>query len=198
MRRDLNCQGTLISFFYANARGLKTKKISLIDILGELKPEVALFTETMLRSQNEFEIEGYTFFGKSRNKRACGGVGILVRDDLKGSIIPHETERETEILWVSLRRELLKPLFIGVYYGKQESRNSRDDMLLEMDLFCTEIHEKKDEGEVIVFMDGNGKIGLLGEEVSRNGALLESVFEECELEVMNRKEVCQGKVTRVN
>ena len=133
---------------YANARGLKSKKLSLIDILGELQPEIALFTETMLKTQNEIKIEGYTFFGKSREKRACGGVGILIKNDLKGCVIPHETNKDTELLWVSLRRKNATPVFIGVYYGKQESRNSREEMLLEMNLLSSEIHERKNEGEI--------------------------------------------------
>ena len=45
-------------------------------------------------------------------------------------------------------------------------------------------------------MDGNGKIGLLGKQKSRNGKHLESVFEEQCLEVINRSEKCMGKVTR--
>ena len=187
-----------MTFFYANARGLKSKKLSLIDILGEIKPDISLFTETMLKSQNEMKIEGYTFFGKSRGKKTCGGVGILVRNDLKGYVTPHETRDNIELLWVSLRRDKNHPIFLGVYYGKQESRNSRDEMLAEMNILSTEIQEKNNEGEVVLFMDGNGKIGLLGENISRNGALLENIFEECELEVVNRKEICKGKVTRQN
>ena len=45
-----------IKLFYANARGLSSKKLSVIDILGELKPEIALFSETMLKSQNTFRM----------------------------------------------------------------------------------------------------------------------------------------------
>ena len=71
-------------------------------------------------------------------------------------------------------------------------------MLEEMDKLSDEIREKNDEGEVILFMDGNGKIGLLGEELSRNGKLLQDVFGECELEVMNRSGKCKGSITRVN
>ena len=71
-------------------------------------------------------------------------------------------------------------------------------MLLEMDKLGEEIHEKKAEGDVILFMDGNGKIGILGEEKSRNGKMLLDVFEECELEVMNLSDKCIGSVTRVN
>ena len=186
------------TLFYANARGISSKKMSLIDILGELKPQIALFTETMLNAKNGFQLEGYTFCGKSRAKRACGGVGILVKNELKHQITPHETDGDLELLWVSIKRKDRRPIFIGVYYGKQETRNNRNEMLLEMDKLSCEIHNKKNEGEVILFMDGNGKIGLLGEQISRNGELLLQLFNECDLEIMNKSEKCEGAVTRVN
>lgn len=56
--------------------------------------------------------------------------------------------------------------------------------------------EYKKEGEIVVFMDGNGKIGILGEEISRNGKLLKEVFEEHNLFVLNESEKCAGKITR--
>ena len=172
--------------------------MSIMDILGELKPQIALFAETMLKENNGFKIEGYTFCGKSRAKRACGGVGILVKDELKHVITPHETDGDLELMWVSIQRKGKKPIFVGVYYGKQETRNNRNEMLLEMDRLSSEVHSKKNEGEVILFMDGNGKIGLLGEDVSRNGEMLLQVFDECDLEIMNKSDKCEGTITRVN
>ena len=71
-------------------------------------------------------------------------------------------------------------------------------MLLEMDKLSEEIQEKKVEGDVILFMDGNGKIGILGEEASRNGKMLLEVFEECDLVIMNQSEKCTGAITREN
>ena len=47
-------------------------------------------------------------------------------------------------------------------------------------------------------MDANAKIGLMGEEKSRNGKMLEAVVEECELIVMNKENLCNGVVTRQN
>ena len=67
-----------------------------------------------------------------------------------------------------------------------------------MNLLSEEIEEYQKEGELLIFMDGNGKIGLMGEEKSRNGKLLESVFEEHNLVVFNRNIKCVGKVTRQN
>ena len=169
-----------------------------MEILGDIKPQLALFTETMLKANNGFQFEGYTFIGKSRESKACGGVGILVRDDVKNNISPHEASTNLEIIWVSIRRKQQKPIYVGVYYGKQESRNNRSEMLQEMDKLSQEIHEKMNEGEVALFMDGNAKLGLLGETVSRNGELLGKVFDECDLMLMNMSDKCVGKVTREN
>ena len=149
-----------------------------MEILGELKPQIALFTETMLKNGSGFNMDNYTFFGKGREKKSCGGVGILIRNDIKHLITPHETQRDIEVIWISVRRKTQRPIHIGVYYGLQESRNTRNEMLLEMDKLSEEIQERKLEGEVVLFMDGNGKIGILGEEASRNGKMLLEVFED--------------------
>ena len=47
-------------------------------------------------------------------------------------------------------------------------------------------------------MDANAKIGLMREEVSRNGRLMIALLEECEMEVMNERDICQGTITRQN
>ena len=67
-----------------------------------------------------------------------------------------------------------------------------------MNLRSEEIEEFKREGEIIIMMDGNGKLGLLGEEKSRNGKMLEAVIEENNLLVLNKSDKCIGKVTRQN
>ena len=54
------------------------------------------------------------------------------------------------------------------------------------------------EGEIFICMDGNAKLGLLGETTSRNGKLLRQVFENTNLTLMNTGIKCIGKVTRKN
>ena len=151
----------------------------------------------MLADSSGFKLEGYTFCGKSRTAKTAGGVGILVRDDIKPIITPHESTRNIEIFWISIQQEK-QPIFCGVYYGRQESRTSKEEISQEIDNLCEEILEKKQEGIVILFMDGNAKIGILNEAISRNGRLLLELIEECELLIMNDSEICKGKVTRVN
>ena len=51
---------------------------------------------------------------------------------------PHETTKDIELIWVSVRRKDENPVFLGVYYGKQESR-----MQDEMDSLAEEILQIK-------------------------------------------------------
>ena len=116
-------------------------------------------------------IEGYSFFGKAREGKVGGGVGILVKNTMEQSISPYYTNQDIEIVWVSLHKNQQRPVHIGVYYGKQESIN-QEEIKEEMDKLTEEILDMKASGEVILCMDGNAKIGLMGETVSRNGKLL--------------------------
>ena len=174
-------------------------------MLLDLNPEIALFTETHLQTNAALKIDNYTFFGQARNDtyaqqkvhRAAGGVGILVRNDLKHCITPHTSNRAIEITWISVQRKDLNPFYVGVYYGKQESRVSKEEIEEEMDILTEEIMQMKNEGEVLLVMDGNGHIGIMGEKISRNGKLLLNVFECCEMEILNLSEKCVGKKTRI-
>ena len=183
---------------YTNIRGIKGKQSSLTEHLHSENPEVFLLTETLLPLNINIHISGYTFFGRARQGKKGGGIGMLVRDDIKGSVIPHVSERNIEMMWLSVRRKGGQPFFIGCYYGKQESRCKKDEIDEEIQLLSEEIEEYRNEGNVIIFMDGNGKIGILGEPKSRNGLLLEQVFENHNLIILNKSNKCIGKVTRQN
>ena len=61
-----------------------------------------------------------------------------------------------------------------------------------------EIMEMQAEGEILLIMDGNAKIGLLNEPISRNGKYLLQVINETHLAIMNKSNKCKGKVTRKN
>ena len=87
---------------------------------------------------------------------------------------------------------------VGVYYGKQESRTTKEEINKEMYLLKEEITEMSNEGEIILAMDGNAKIGILGEQISRNGMMLLDVFKTVNLSVINLSNKCSGKITRKN
>ena len=123
---------------------------------------------------------------------------MLVRNDIRGSVTPHVSERNIEMMWVSVRRKDTQPFFIGCYYGKHESRCKREEIDEEMQLLSEEIEVYSNEGNIMIFMDGNGKVGILGKQKSRNGLLLEEVFDNHELKILNKSDKCIGKVTRQN
>ena len=106
--------------FYANTMGITSKKASVISVFSKLAPDIGLFCETHLNDKNSINIEGYSFIGRPRTIGTGGGVGILVKESRKLHIAPHYSSRDIEILWVSINRKRNKPLFVGVYYGKQE------------------------------------------------------------------------------
>ena len=120
-----------------------------------------------------------------------------MRNDKKSLISPHHTSRDLELIWVSMARPNHKPLYIGVYYGLQEGVNN-ERIGIEMDNLSEEILEIKNDGEIVLCMDANAKIGLMGEAESRNGKLIKEVFYECDVEIMNQNEKCEGVVTRQN
>ena len=91
----------------------------------------------------------------------------------------------------------MEPVFIGVYYGKQESTSS-EEIQDEYDKLTEELLEVKAAGEVILCMDANAKIGLMKEKVTRNGRLMLGLLDECEMEVMNKHDTCIGTITRQN
>ena len=148
--------------------------MSIKQILQELAPDIALVTETHLKHNLGVKVDDYTFFGKNRDKGEGGGVGIFVKNSLKNCVVPLYTKRNLEIMWVTITRKNCKSVHVGVYYGKQEQM-SKQGIEEEMENLTEEILEMNREGEIILCMDGNGKIGLIGEPTSRNGKLLRKV-----------------------
>ena len=182
---------------YANVRGIKGKKTGITEILQQHEPHIFLIAETQLRSDMAEHFVGYTCFQRKREGKAGGGVGILVRNDFRCKVAPHISDRSIEIMWLSLFRNENTPLLVGVYYGKQES-SSQSEIENEMTLLAEEITEMRRDGEILIAMDGNARVGLLGEPISRNGRLLLKIFEEMDLHLINGTDQCQGKVTRQN
>ena len=183
---------------YANVRGLKGKKTCVTEILHQHEPHIFLIAETQLRSNMSESFDGYTFFHRKREGKVGGGVGILVKNDFRHNIAPHITDRPIEIMWLSIFRNDDAPLIIGIYYGKQETRTSNSEIEKEMTLLSEEIAEMQCDGELLLVMDGNARIGLLGEPISRNGRSLMQVFDNYNLRLINNTEKCHGKITRVN
>ena len=183
---------------YANIRGMKGKKNSLIESLNDNNPQVFLLTETQLRSNIGMQIKGYQFYGRKREGKNGGGVAILVRNDIIDKVIPHISDRPIELMWISIRRQNKEPLFLGVHYGKQESRTNKEEIENEMALLKEEIREMNNEGEIVIAMDANAKVNLINEGISRNGYHILKVFQDEDIQMLNGSAKCEGAITRKN
>ena len=177
---------------------MKGKISSISELMHDINPHMFLITETLLQTNGGINVKGFTFFGKTRPTSQGGGVGILVRNDIRNNITTHISERPIETIWISVKRHQSQPIFFGVYYGKQECRITKDQIETEFHYLTEEILEIKSQGEFLLTMDGNAKLGLLGEDLSRNGKLLAQLISENDLVLMNKNTKCQGRVTRQN
>ena len=56
--------------------------------------------------------------------RRGGGIGFLINNIIKTAItIKQQKNTNTEIMWIRIQLKRKEALFIGLFYGKQESRN---------------------------------------------------------------------------
>ena len=96
-------------------------------ILFDIKPDVAAFVETNLKTQEKIAVSGYTWVGKNRQHKQGGGVGYFIKNTIKNShTVEPDNNTTTEILWIKLKRQ--ENLFIGVLYGKQDSKHCMKEL----------------------------------------------------------------------
>ena len=69
-----------------NCRGIKSKLDDLEELLSQInEPNLALLSETWLKDGEErfIDIKGYKYEGVVRKQKKGGGVGVLIKDNLK-------------------------------------------------------------------------------------------------------------------
>ena len=132
--------------------------------------------QRLFNNGKKIEIGGYTWYGHNRQecKRASGGVGVLVKKNLKSLPLKSQTEG---VLWVEIRLEGGRKLAVGVVCINPEG--------VRVDKQFGAIEDKvvrlQQKGfRVILMGDFNAHIGL-GEEQSpnRNGQRLVKLVWAC-------------------
>ena len=92
-----------------NCRGLKSKISKLEYLLNndliQLNVKVVMLIETWLKPGEEkyVKVKGYNFVGQPRPSRKGGGVGLLIREDIKYRVISQKSEPEFENILVELK-----------------------------------------------------------------------------------------------
>ena len=110
----------VLNVIYSNARSIKSKTKSFKGILFETKCNIFAITETNLKDTEKLNINGYPWSAKNRASER-GGIGFLIKTAIK---IEQQENTKTEIMWITIHLKGKETLFIGLFYGKQQSRNN--------------------------------------------------------------------------
>ena len=187
-----------INILSANARGLNGKLTSLKVALNSSGADIAAISETHLKPAQSLKIPGYVFIGNNRPKKNGGGVAFLIRNSLAQHVsqLPKSPCLSHEALWI--RIDASPPLYVAIYYGKQESA-PLEVVQQDLALLDEQIHSLSAQGANILLGDFNSKIGHpTGSAISRNGQYLLNVIQQNNLIVINQSSKCQGVWTWVN
>ena len=74
-----------LTIMHLNIRGIKCKYNDLIELIQKLNyPDIIILCETWLKpSDSQLQINGYNYSGHHRLNRKGGGVGFLIKEQLK-------------------------------------------------------------------------------------------------------------------
>ena len=200
----------MVRMGYVNCRGLKSKVDDIIEIAKGEGMHVVALTETHVREgeQELLELpEGYSFIGKGRGtgQRKGGGVGFLVRKDVRWHRIhvgiDEESEVKNEIEWMGMEAQRTKVAVGVVYMGREGLPDEWNDQIYEQ--LRTQVNMIQEQGyDVMITGDFNGHIGdgLDGIEggdrdQNRNGKRLLNFSREEGFRIVNRDMQCKGKWT---
>ena len=155
-----------------NTRGIKSKTTSITAALHMNGTHIAAITETLLTGNEDVQISGYQWLGQNRPQKG-GGVGFLIRNDIKSLIEEINTPPSTtlESKWITLKSA--SKIAIGVVYGKQETA-SKEEVEQQFQELTTVTNRMQQQCEVIILGDLNAKIAInkqqCKQKLSRNGS----------------------------
>ena len=88
------------------------------------------------------------------------GIGFLISKDIEKYVSIHKVEEgENEKMWIQYKQKKNKDLYLGLYYGKQESRTPKDTIEDELNQIGRDIMNiKQNDGEVLLMGDFNIKL----------------------------------------
>ena len=143
-------------------------------------------------------------------KRASeeGGIGFLLNNNNKTAVTIEKKENaNTEIMWVGKHLKRKGSLFIGLSYGKQESRNNNITLDEEFNIIERQLYQytTNNQNHILLLDDFNAKIGN-GEQgipngdpkITPNEKRLINLTNNFNLKILNKSPKCKSKWTRVN
>ena len=163
-----------IQIVHININGLRGRKTELIHYLNECNPQFVTLNETRLREYTKIRIPNYHLIRKDRKERAGGGVGILIRKDIKYNEID-TSEFNEEFLAISFESQGKKIALATIYNPPYISPNIENFKYIN------------DKFPLSIFMgDYNCKHAFFGcKKENKQGDLLFNIIEELDLLITN-------------
>ena len=111
-----------LKIYYVNIRGVKSKIDTLTNIIEEEKPHIICLNETLLKENQNIDINGqYRFYNNNENTDKWG-VSIGIDNRLNNVTVEVDRKSEEfESLWLKISNDRIK-IRIGNIYAPQESR----------------------------------------------------------------------------
>ena len=136
-----------------NIRGIKGKYYDLIDLINKLNsPDIIILCETWLKSSDAHpQIAGYYYLGKNRQSRKGGGVGFLIKNNLKCRCLPElELSSDmTESLFVEIKGNRHNLVMGTIYCPPNTPVNNFIESYANM---CTKLYKYS---HVVIGLDHN-------------------------------------------
>jgi hypothetical protein len=106
-----------------NARGIKSKKLELLNYLEANNIPIALISETHLQPSMKFKCPNFITYRSDRPAQLGGGTAILVRQDIKHDefFLPHLQRVEATAIQLRINKELI--ILTSIYNPQVKSSN---------------------------------------------------------------------------
>ena len=186
---------------FTNARGINSKKDSLMENLSVIKPQILSIIETQQVGKCSLKIPNYEVI--QRNRKTKGG-GILVAVEKSSGIEYTVTkiEEAQEIIWLKIKDKNIS-WRLATVYGLQESQASEEEVEQWFYSLESELATCNDE-PILIIGDfnahvGNDNLGIEGNKnkINRNGRKLREIMERRNLTLLNNTDLCKGLWTRI-
>ena len=198
--KKIRKQFTNFRLLYSNINHLKSKAVSLENIVKDTKPTAVAVVETKLGKDEEFKINGYKPYPMNRDENG-GGLLLMVREELANiTVVVEKRDDVGEIMWLVMSNGRHN-IRIGIVYAPQESKTNLTKLKTMYKGITEQVEEAKLKNQSLLLVgDFNCKIGKTldgnSEELTKGGKMLNNLVLKQNLKILNSSRKCKGLWTR--
>ena len=123
--------------------------------------DIAAITESWLKSHKEdiSQLDHYKTFNKNRQTGDCGGVSVLIRNNIACKVIQVDTG-DHEIIWLTLRpawlpRNISVIILAVLYYPPKTLASTRDELIKHIITTTQQLQSKHTNAGIMIMGDFN-------------------------------------------